>query len=427
MPTIKFSDNPNEETAFVTQDGGQRNRAVLTAALSGTIKYPDNPNSTKVIVTVDGVEHKAVAVADIAGGGGGGGGSSLPDQTGNTGKFLTTDGTDASWSDKPLVNTATGNNALTILGTASSGSAATNVGTGSSATSTGATAFGRTAKATSAGAIAIGMSSEANNSGSIAIGRNTVVTAASAIMIAANNSASKFFTNSDANTFKVANANGNFEIMSADGTIPEARLADTTSAQQGDVLTLDSTGNAVWQAGSGGGLPTQTGNAGKFLTTDGTDASWSDKPLVNNSTNVGALAVGSSSDAARQSVAIGVGATVSPAYLSYSTAIGRLSKVSANNAIAVGANAETTGSNAIAIGDAAKASGQGSIQLGYGQTNSDANTFKVANANGNFELMNANGNLPADRLASTTGLADGNYRLRLVMASGVPTLEWVAE
>lgn len=39
----------------------------------------------------------------------------------------------------------------------------------------------------------------------------------------------------------------------------------------------------------------------------------------------------------------------------------------------------------------------------------------------------ATGNLPADRLASTTGLADGNYRLRLVMASGVPTLEWVAE
>ena len=41
--------------------------------------------------------------------------------------------------------------------------------------------------------------------------------------------------------------------------------------------------------------------------------------------------------------------------------------------------------------------------------------------------MNATGNLPADRLASTTGLADGNYRLRLTMASGVPTLSWVAE
>lgn len=78
--------------------------------------------------------------------------------------------------------------------------------------------------------------------------------------------------NTDANTFKVGNQNGNFEIMSADGTIPEARLADTTNAQQGDVLTIDSNGNAVWQAADA--LPDQTGQAGKVLTTDGTDASW---------------------------------------------------------------------------------------------------------------------------------------------------------
>lgn len=148
MPTIKYSDNPNEETAFVTQDGGQRNRAVLTAAVDGTIEYSNNPNSTKVMVTVDGVKRRAVAVADIAGGGGGGdqhnlgwyatetalttahptasdgdyaivgdtdtvwvwdsdttawvdsgaGGIGLPDQTGHSGDFLMTDGTDASWS-----------------------------------------------------------------------------------------------------------------------------------------------------------------------------------------------------------------------------------------------------------------------------------------------------------------------------------------
>lgn len=33
---------------------------------------------------------------------GGGGGSSLPDQAGNAGKFLSTDGTDASWDDLPI-------------------------------------------------------------------------------------------------------------------------------------------------------------------------------------------------------------------------------------------------------------------------------------------------------------------------------------
>ena len=49
MPTIQYSNNPNEETAFVTQDDGQRNRAVLTAQLDGTIEFPNNPNSTSVI------------------------------------------------------------------------------------------------------------------------------------------------------------------------------------------------------------------------------------------------------------------------------------------------------------------------------------------------------------------------------------------
>ena len=34
--------------------------------------------------------------------------------------------------------------------------------------------------------------------------------------------------------------------MSADGTIPEARLANTTSATEGQVLQLDSNNNAVW-------------------------------------------------------------------------------------------------------------------------------------------------------------------------------------
>lgn len=72
MPnTIKFSDNPNEETAFVTTEDNTRTRAVVTATVEGTVKFPDNPNSTKVNVTVDGVEHKAVAVYNLNGGGGG--------------------------------------------------------------------------------------------------------------------------------------------------------------------------------------------------------------------------------------------------------------------------------------------------------------------------------------------------------------------
>lgn len=43
------------------------------------------------------------------------------------------------------------------------------------------------------------------------------------------------------------------------------------------------------------------------------------------------------------------------------------------------------------------------------------------------DVMPADGTIPADRFASTSGLADGNYRLRLTMTNGAPTLTWVAE
>lgn len=181
--------------------------------------------------------------------------SGLPSQTGNSGKFLTTDGTDASWSDKPLVNTATGSNSLTILGTASTQTNAVNVGKTSSASNYGT---------------AIGHSAAAGWTRAVAIGYQAKVSAQSAIQIGSVGGSTT--TNSDANTFKVANDNGNFEIMSADGTIPEARLADTTSATAGQALVLDSNLNAVWTAVDS--LPSQTGNAGKFLKTDGTNATW---------------------------------------------------------------------------------------------------------------------------------------------------------
>lgn len=132
---------------------------------------------------------------------------SLPTQTGNAGKFLTTNGTDASWSDKALVNNATGSNSLSILGNAISASRGTAVGKDSYVSNIGGTSCGYLAKATGIGTIALGVYAVASGLNSIQLGSTGSVT-----------------TNSDANTFKVANANGNFEIMSADGTIPTARL-----------------------------------------------------------------------------------------------------------------------------------------------------------------------------------------------------------
>lgn len=200
------------------------------------------------------------------------------------------------------------------------------------------------------------------------------------------------------------------------------------------------------------GLPDQTGQSGKFLTTDGTDASWATLNALQNTapqttsvavtpdtaaqdyskaTTLGVYAssgaetvsigygcIGGISTKPRKSVFIGSESTAGNVHVNYGVAIGYQSKLLNGSGIAIGAFAMTTADNAIQLGS--KTSFPGHI-------NGDANTFKVGNANGNFELMNANGNIPADRIASTTGLADGNYRLRLTMASGVPTLSWVAE
>lgn len=78
---------------------------------------------------------------------------------------------------------------------------------------------------------------------------------------------------------------GNLQV-SADGNnfIKMPKSADITEFRQKEVITEDLVEyvlqyrvNGVWyNAGGvgGSGLPDQTGNAGKFLTTDGTDASW---------------------------------------------------------------------------------------------------------------------------------------------------------
>lgn len=58
-----------------------------------TVSKLTNPPSQK------GVIDKVNEIIDNLGGGGG----SLPSQTGNSGKFLTTDGTDASWADTTKV------------------------------------------------------------------------------------------------------------------------------------------------------------------------------------------------------------------------------------------------------------------------------------------------------------------------------------
>lgn len=496
----------------------------------------------------------------------GGGGDSLPDQTDNAGKFLMTDGENVSWSDKPLVNTATGTNAITIGGTASDKQEAVNIGVGSQAKENGCIAIGKNAvnngagvvigqraSAGTIGRVAIGYGAKASGSYSIAIGDSVTATKTSSLAIGGSATANGAIqlghgTNNETGTFCVGNHynNVNYKLLDADGTIPAERMS-ATAGTTGQVLTKTDTG-MEWQDASGGGsgdylpttggemtglltlngttkaptafdsvsvlrikaetedgtytidrtievtpmgslyfnglrltgvhglspeddlgllgnssypwntvyarklhnganisipteggtlariedidaiggvgvagqvltktdegmewqdatggdsLPDQTDNAGKFLTTDGTTPSWSDKPLVNNADYVTSIGIGSKATRAA-AVVIGTGITTAT-----------------NSSVTIGANASTNTTSSVAIGYAAgasnysialgrqmSASAEHSIQIGCTSgmiiSNTDPNTFKVYNGVDNYEMMDANGKVPLDRLTYIT-------------------------
>lgn len=161
-----------------------------------------------------------------------------------------------------LQNTATGSDSLTISGSPNSNANSVNIGIGSVADYNGVSIGCNAGKNTSSsvnitesvfigmgaqafrnstdcrysigigqgaevkdakGGISIGWGSGVYSERAIGIGYNARALAFHSIQLGSPSSGTTAFNN-DANTFKVANANGNFEIMSADGTIPSDRL-----------------------------------------------------------------------------------------------------------------------------------------------------------------------------------------------------------
>ena len=207
----------------------------------------------------------------------------------------------------------------------------------------------------------------------------------------------------------------------------------TGTPVSGDVITVDYTAagtSYIWTRVNvqpapviPDPLPSQTGNAGKFLTTDGTDASWATiNALQNGATGTDALAINSvgrftSSIAIGNSVGSGSGVYWAQDVLignnadcacRGAVAIGYAAKAGSGSdvgegSIAIGSGATVTRNSGvspraygIAIGKSAQAT-ETAIQIGAG-TNNDVDTVKIANRNGNFEVMSADGTVPADRL-----------------------------
>lgn len=170
----------------------------------------------------------------------------LPSQTGNSGKFLTTDGTDASWAAiNALQNTATGTDSIATSTATAAGNQSTAFGESAEASTQNSTAYGYDATAkNNIGATAVGASSQAVGQWGSAFGFEAQARNTNCIQLGSG-------TNTTSGTFKVGFKNsGNYELLNNQGFIPEARLADTTNATQGQVLTLDNNNNAVWQTPS---------------------------------------------------------------------------------------------------------------------------------------------------------------------------------
>ena len=89
----------------------------ITIAASGDA-FPDQSGNVGKFLTTDGSD---VSWATV---------DALPSQTGNAGKFLTTDGTDASWSELPSTTFASGDAVVTLPENPSAGQVYQYVGTG---------------------------------------------------------------------------------------------------------------------------------------------------------------------------------------------------------------------------------------------------------------------------------------------------------
>lgn len=222
-------------------------------------------------------------------------------------------------------------------------------------------------------------------------------------------------------TFDGSNWSGTFGGEYADLTDMGITYTGTPVANDVIEVTFD---DATWTwvqvnvQPAPAGLPDQTGQSGKFLTTDGSQASWSNKPLVNKDNSIlggicisptlttysgnNCVFVGTKGGiaTAHYSVVLGYSVTCSSGtgILTGTVAIGYSTTISGNYSVVVGCNSSVTADNA--------------IQLGYNATNNDANTFKVSNFNGNFEMMSADGTIPTGRLTkvnTTITLASANW------------------
>lgn len=216
----------------------------------------------------------------------------LPAQTSNSGKFLTTDGSVASWatvSGSGTVTSVATNSTLTggaITTTGTLGINLSNANTWTSKQSFGLGYFLPTETLASSSSLkwdgvlvdlctlTLSGSTNITTSGGLNLVTIQVSTISSGSAITVTNSASLAIIGPPDNAGSVTITNSYSLWVQAGKTRLDSTLQYNVSPSNGFILSSDASGNASWISPSSIGLPSQTGNSGLYLTTNGTTASW---------------------------------------------------------------------------------------------------------------------------------------------------------
>ena len=307
----------------------------------------------------------------------------LPSQAGNEGKFLTTDGANASWAEinQGAVSSVNGKTGAVVLNAEDVGAVEKNQGSENAGKFLKVGADGQViASAESGGGGLAAVAHDATLEGDGTDGNPLKLSTATAAEITAAQSTADKADNAAEVAQQTANLAGQEAAQALSALAGKVNIAQGAD-NAGKVMTVGADGNLAPADAPAGGLPDQTGNAGKFLMTDGTSASW-EEALVNNASNkTSSVAIGSNASSGRP------------------------------NTVCVGVWSGSVAEGGVAIGANSYISEEGAVQInskpnGDQANNAEANTFKWQNANGNFTLFDENGTIPSERIAAGGNAGD---------------------
>lgn len=377
----------DENSATILRNG---QLVVATVAQSGDLLTDPSVIDATAIVQTDNGPQKVVKTYNMGGGGGGGGDTAWGDITGTL-----SNQTDLKTAlDSKLENTATGTNALTILGTATSKNEAINIGLSSSAGTSENVAIGTYAQTSGDNISASG----ATGASTTAVGFRATASTGTAIGSCTDATKGVAIGRGRSTTNKVtASAEGSIAI----GTVDAAQTY--CKATKKNAIQLGTGTNATADTFQVYSYPMLDGTTGKIPTDRIPDTL-----LQNTATGGSSVTIAGTGTAMYYATNVGVSSTVS----TQGVAIGYNSKTMNQGATAIGATAQANYDYSIAIGVGTKANANHAIQLGNNNGATVSNTHSKTLQVFEHQLLDGNtGKIPTDRMTKVIELTTTSVEL----------------